>query len=119
MLAPAVPLLFLLSADALVRLPRRFAIALASLAAAHAWCLAMVRGDALTSVTSVLTSGPRLPWLTSVWRAGGTYLPTSLGAEASPSLLALPFLVLGALLLAWIWTRRGPRPAAPTQPSRG
>ena len=119
MLAPAVPLLFLLSADALVRLPRRFAIALAGLAAAHAWCLAMVRGDALTSVTSVLTSGPRLPWLTSVWRAGGTYLPTSLGAEASPSLLALPFLVLGALLLAWIWTRRGPRPAAPTQPSRG
>lgn len=109
MLAPAVPLLFVLCADVLVALPRRVALTLATLAAAHSWCLAMVRADAIESVAVVLTSGPRLPWLTSVWRAGETYLPFA----APPGVLALPFLALGAALLAWIWTRGWPGAKAP------
>lgn len=107
MLAPAVPLLFVLCADVLTQLPRRIAIALVGLAAAHSWCLAMVRADAIASIATVLTSGPRLPWLTSVWRAGGSYLPLAPG-QLSPSLLAAPFLALGAALLVWIWTRGWP-----------
>ena len=67
----------------------------------------MVRADAIASIATVLTSGPRLPWLTSVWRAGGSYLPLAPG-QLSPSLLAAPFLALGAALLVWIWTRGWP-----------
>ncbi|MCA9510917.1 MAG: hypothetical protein KC560_09460 [Myxococcales bacterium] len=105
MLAPVVPLLFVALADVWVALPRRVALALGALATAHAWCIAMVRADALASVETVLRDGPRLPWLTSIWRAGGTYLPLPAGVEAGPALLALPFLALGAALVALVATR--------------
>jgi len=109
MLAPAVPLLFLLSADVLVRLPRWAAIAGCALATLHAWCLAMVRADALESVTTVLGAGPRLPWVTSVWRAGEAYLPFGGG----PAALSLPFFALAAAALVWIWTRGASPPPRP------
>jgi len=109
MLAAALPLLFLLCADVLTRLPKRIALSLTAVAAFHAWCLAMVRSDAVESVWAVATSGPRLPWLTSLWRAGDAYLPVS----ASPALLSLPLLALTAALLAWLWTRGWPEAEAP------
>lgn len=110
MLAPAVPLLFLLCADVLVRLPRVAAIAACLLATLHGWCLAMVRADTFGSVVEVVTSGPRLPWVTSLWRAGDAYLPV----VGSPSLLSLPFFALAAAVLAWIWTRDPPARGAGT-----
>ena len=110
MLAALIPPLFLVCSDVLVRLPRRFLVPLGLLALFHSWCIAMIRGDAWESLTAVLSSGPKLPWLTSMWRAGGTYLPF----EASPSLHALPFLTLSALLLVAIWTRaRAPQCTQP------
>jgi len=118
MLAPAVPLLFVLCADVLTQLPRRVAIALAGLATAHAWSLAMVRADAIESIATVLTSGPRLPWLTSVWRAGSSYLPSA-SEQLSPSLLAAPFLAVGAGLLVWIWTRAWPEGRREHERARG
>ena len=101
MLAPVIPPLFLLCADVLTRLPHRIAVAIGTLAIVQGWCLAMVRADAGTSLGTVFSEGPRLPWLTSMWRAGGTYLPF----EASASMLALPFLALTAILVGWVWTR--------------
>jgi len=104
MLAPALPLLFLLVADSLVRLPRRLVLAIAGLAVFHSWCIAMVRADAIESVRVVLTQGPRLPWLTSMWRAGDSYL--SFLPQTGPQ--AWPVLLVGAVLLAWVWTRPTP-----------
>ena len=80
------------------------AIAACLLATLHGWCLAMVRADTFGSVVEVVTSGPRLPWVTSLWRAGDAYLPV----VGSPSLLSLPFFALAAAVLAWIWTRDPP-----------
>jgi hypothetical protein len=102
MLAALIPPLFVVCADVLVRIPHRFVVPLGALAIFHSWCIAMIRSDAWSSLTDVVVSGPRLPWLTSMWRAGGTYLPF----EASASLLALPFLVLSAAAIGIVWTRR-------------
>jgi hypothetical protein len=101
MLAALIPPLFIVCADVLTRLPHRFLVPLGVVAIFHSWCIAMIRADAWESLTAVLSSGPKLPWLTSIWRAGGTYLPF----EASASLLALPFLVLSALGVVATWTR--------------
>jgi hypothetical protein len=99
MLTPAVPLLFLASASVLVRLPRRLAIALAVLAVAHQWCLAMVREDAVGSVRAVLEHGFVLPWLTVLWKMGDQYLPIL--QRTGP--LALPVLLVAALAIVAVW----------------
>jgi len=109
MLAPVVPLLFLLCADVLHRLPRNAAIAIGVAGVLQGWALAMVRADPFASASLVLTEGPRLPWVTSLWRAGEAYLPVA----GSPSLLSVPFFGLGGALLAWVWTRPEPSPVSP------
>lgn len=105
MLAPVVPLLFLVAADVWAALPRRAALAIGALAAAHSWCIAMVRADAIESVVRIVSDGPRLPWLTSIARAGATYLPFEADARVGSALLALPFLALGGIVVAFVASR--------------
>jgi len=101
MMVPAVPMLFLSAAAVLLRLPVRVAAVLGGLAIAHGWCTAMVRGDAFGSVLTVLREGPKLPWLTSMWRAGDAYLPilSRMGDQAWPVVL------VGALVILGLWWR--------------
>jgi hypothetical protein len=108
MLAPAVPFLFLAAAAVLDRMPERVAFGLGALAVAQSWCIAMVREDAFGSVVTVLSHGITFPWLTSVWRAGGSYLPflQKTGAQG------LPLILLAALLLVFIWGLPGRRAEA-------
>jgi hypothetical protein len=102
MLAVVVPFLFLPTARALAAMPRRLAAVVGSLAVLHSWCLAMVREDAVGSVLAVLHGGLRLPWLTTLWRAGPRYLPLleSTGPQAWPLFAML------AVLLWMIWRVR-------------
>lgn len=99
-LVPAVPFLFLLAAGALLRLPRRAAVAVAASGTAVSWCLAMSRDveqarGVVGPVVDVLTNGPRLPWLTTLQRMG--YLPDG------PWALAPMALVAAGLAALW-WT---------------
>jgi hypothetical protein len=111
MLIPLVPLLFVCTASVLVRLPRRLAITLGVVATLHSWCIAMVRSDAITSVVTIVQNGPRVPWLTSMWRAGGHYLPLfdTYGPQAAP------VVVVGAAALLMVWgpPQQGGPKAAP------
>jgi hypothetical protein len=99
MLTAVVPFLFLPAARVLSGLPRLVAVTLSGLAVLHSWALAMVREDAVGSVAAVLDAGPKLPWLTSLWRAGPTYLPWL--ETGGPR--AWPLFVLLALVLWVVW----------------
>ena len=95
------PMLFLATAAVLLRLPARVATIIGASAVVHAWCIAMVRNDAFGSVVTVLREGPKLPWLTSMWRAGDAYLPilSRMGDQAWPVILT------GALVILGLWWR--------------
>jgi hypothetical protein len=98
MLSAVVPLLFVPTAAVLAAMPQRWAFGLGTIAILHSWCIAMVRQDALTSVTQVATHGTALPWLTSMRRAGDEY---AMGGEWLQN--GVPFLLFGALLLGLVW----------------
>jgi hypothetical protein len=115
MLAVVVPFLFLPTARVLATLPRRWAAGLGALAVAHSWCLAMVRQDAIGSVTRVALEGLRLPWLTSLWRANPAYLP--LLETTGPR--AWPFFVLLAVTLWIVWRAAPPSPLTQSPATEG
>jgi hypothetical protein len=98
-LVPCVPFLFLAAATVLARLPRRLAVAIALLAVGWSWAHAMVRETPWESARAVLTGGPQLPWLTSVWRSGAR-APLLL-RDAGPA--AWPLLLPAAAALAILW----------------
>ncbi len=109
-LAPIFPFLFVPVAVVLMRLPRVARYAIAVLAVAQAWCLAMYRDveigplGVLDSVVHVFLGGFQLPALTTLSRIGGgvsAYFPNGI----SP----LPLFVLTAAVLYGIW--RSPRTA--------
>ncbi len=110
-LVPAVPFLFLLVAEVLVRMPRALAYLFTVAAVVEMWCLTMVRENPLESIARVLLRGFELPWLTTLVKAAPQYFP-ELSGGASP--LAL-FLLTGVVIWG-IWRLRNPwRPLGPTE----
>lgn len=98
-LAPAVPLLFLLAAPLLERLPRLLLHAIVVLAIAHAWALAMVRESVPVSLLRVFVGGFELPWLTVIGKMATQYVPFLSTERPSP----LPLFLLAAALLFALW----------------
>jgi hypothetical protein len=93
-IVPAVPFLFLLVADVLLRMPRVLGYLVAAAAVAEMWCLAMVRESPVVSMSRVLLNGFQLPWLTTLVKTAPQYFPF-LAQGASP--LAL-FLLWGVVI---------------------
>jgi hypothetical protein len=112
-MVPAVPLLFLATADVWSRLPRGPALVLAVVTTAESWCLAMARESVPESIAAVLRGGLQLPWLTVLSKMGGQYVKRF---EAAPPDPTLPLLGIAALLvLLWRLPRRA-RPGAQARP---
>lgn len=115
-IVPVVPFLFLLTAGALLHLPRLWAVLLAAAGTYVSWCLAMYRDveqgrwgvpDAVLNITF---GGPQLPWVTTLSRIPDV-LPLPAGTVVSSSSL----LILAAGCIAAIWmvgpVSRGSLPA--------
>ncbi len=102
-MVPVVPLLFLLVADVLVRIPRLIAVAVAFAAVAESWFLAMVRENPMESALRVLLHGFELPWLTTLARAARQYAP-ALESGANP----IPLFAVVGCVLWMIWAARMP-----------
>jgi mannosyltransferase len=105
---PAVPFLFLLAANAFVRLPRRPAVAIGVVATGWSWCLAMARDveqglGVLEPIRRIAAEGFRLPWLTTLERMG--YVTE--GACEIPLLLGSA-VAIGAIWLVGAGRRLGP-----------
>lgn len=108
-LAPLFPFLFLAAVPALLRLPRAITFGVAFGSVVISWSLAMVRsqGTVLDNVQRALVEGFQLPWLTVLGKMSTQYLPW---LEGKPS--ALPWMVIGGVLIAFVWRVRDPwRPA--------
>lgn len=95
---PVTPLLFLLAAGVLLRLPALLSSLTGLLATYWSWCLAMYRDvehglGVLESIIHVTFAGFRLPWLTTLKNMG--YFPD--GVSAIPLL----FLLGTALWMIW------------------
>jgi len=97
-MVPALPLLFLLVADVLVRARRWVVLLISAVAIAQAWALAMVRENPFQSVQRVLEEGIQYPWLTTLQKAAGVNLPAPLDA-AMLTATWVPYAVLAAMLL--------------------
>lgn len=114
-LVPAVPLLFLLTAGVLLRLPRALACGLGVLSVYQAWAMAMYRdvergAGLLEPLLHVTLGGFQLPSLTVLSRIGADleYIPHG----PSP----LPIFTLAAGLLYVLWSRRIWTPRDSRQP---
>jgi len=96
-LIPLVPFLFLLAADHLARLPRRWLVPISALAVLHSWVLTVFREPVGMSWRLFLREGVQLPWLRTV-RAS---LAANGGPLASPwlpdALLLSTLLLVGSL----------------------
>jgi hypothetical protein len=99
-LVPAVPFLFLPAAAVLVAMPRRVALGVAALALFQSWSLAMVRADPLTSILTVLSDGPQLPWLTTLSRMGDQYGPAAAAIAERPAIVVAA-LAVGPIAMLW------------------
>ena len=102
-LAPAFPLLFVLAAPALARLPRWILYFSSVAALAHSWCLAMYRdverGLGLAEpLVRVLTGGFQLPALTVLSRMKGAY-----GDYFAEGVSPLPLFALAAAAIYGLW----------------
>ncbi len=108
-IVPALPLLFLLVADVLVRARRWVVLLITILAVGQSWAIAMVRDSPYESLRRVLAAGPQFPWLTTLEKTAATVFPP-LADPASPLAQWLPFgvvaLMLAGIVLIW---RIGPR----------
>jgi hypothetical protein len=109
-LAPAFPLLFVLTAPVLLRLPRLVLYLLSVMPVTHSWCLAMYRdverGYGLAEpVSRVFTGGFQLPALTVLSRMGGEF-----GDYFASGVSPLPlFALAGAIIFGiWKWTPSSP-----------
>lgn len=97
-IVPVVPFVFLLTANAILGLPRIVAVLLGIIATYWSWCLVMYRDveqglGVVESIKRITLEGFQLPWLTTLERMG-------LVQHASP----IPLLLLGALLIWALWT---------------
>lgn len=104
-LAPILPFLFVPAAMVMMRLPRRLAFALAVVAVAQAWSMAMYRDvergfGVLDTVLHVFIGGFQLPALTVFSRMGQAY-----GDYAAGGVSPLPVFAVVAALLFVIWWR--------------
>jgi hypothetical protein len=95
---PLVPFLFLLAVPVLRRLPPLLTYALAVLAFAQAWALAMVRESVPQSLLRVFVEGFQLPWLTVLGRTASQYAAF---LEGRPS--PLPLVALCGALVFVVW----------------
>jgi hypothetical protein len=105
-MVPAVPLLFILTAAVLVRLPRRVAFTIGSLSVAQAWSMAMYRdvergAGAFEPVLRVFLDGFQLPALAVLSRMGGQY-----GEYAQHGASPLPLFAITGVILYAIWSDR-------------
>lgn len=116
-IVPALPLLFLLVADVLVRARRWAVLLITVLAVGESWAIAMVRESPLESLRLVLAEGPQFPWLTTLSKVNTENLP-SFASQASSLGAWLPASVVAAMLLgiALIW-HIGPREHLRTESS--
>lgn len=74
-IVPIVPFIFLLAANVLMTMPRRFAILIGLAATYWSWCLAMYRdveqgSGVFESIKHITLEGVRFPWLTTLERMG-------------------------------------------------
>jgi hypothetical protein len=104
-LAPLLPYMFVLTAIALMRLPRRFAYLLATVAVAQAWSMAMYRDvergfGVLDPVLHVFIGGLQLPVLTVLSRMN------AYGDYAASGVSPLPILAVVAAVVFVIWSGR-------------
>lgn len=108
-IVPALPLLFLLVADVVVRGRRWVVVLITVLAVGESWAIAMVRDSPLLSLEHVLAHGPQFPWLTTLQKTAGTVFP-ALADAGSPLAQWFPAGVVAAMAvgIALIW-RIGPR----------
>jgi hypothetical protein len=102
-IVPAVPFLFVLLGDVIVKMPRILAYLAAFAAVFEIWCLSMVREDPLESILRVMLKGFELPWLTTIVKTAPQNMPW-LNRGVSPLML---FIIVG-LLVAAIWKLRDP-----------
>lgn len=105
-LAPAFPLLFILVATVLMRLPRRLAYVFAVIAIVQSWCMAMYRDvergwGVLEPILRVFVGGLQLPALTTLSNLGDQY-----GGLTSHGVSALPLFALTAAILFGVWSKR-------------
>ncbi len=105
-LVPAVPLLYVLAAAVLARIPRRWAYFVGLAAVAQAWPMAMYRDvergmGVLEPVAQVFLGGFRLPVLDVLSRTGGQY-GDYFAHGASP----LPLFLFAGLTIYGIWSVR-------------
>lgn len=104
-LAPVLPFLFVPTAIALMRLPRRLIFLVALVSVAEAWSMSMYRDvergfGILDTVLHVFIGGFQLPALTVLSRMSGAY-----GDYAAGGVSPLPIFGLTAAVLCVIWWR--------------
>lgn len=105
-MVPAFPLLFILAAIVLVRLPRIVIYFVAVAAVTEAWCMAMYRDverglGVLDPLLNVFIGGFRLPVLTTLSNLGGHY-----GGFSGQGVSPLPLFALLAVILYGLWSTR-------------
>jgi hypothetical protein len=102
-----VPLLYLLAAVVLIRMPRWLLFPVVVLVVAESWAIAMVRSHfgVHESLLRVFLEGFQLPWLSTLSRMATAYAPFLEGRGVS----ALPFMALAAALIYGVWSVRNPR----------
>lgn len=104
--APAFPLLFILAATVLMKLPRAIAYLIVVATVAESWCLAMYRDvergfGVLDPVLHVFIGGFKLPVLTTLQNLGSQY-----GGFSAQGVSPLPLFALTAAILYGIWSVR-------------
>ena len=101
-----VPTLYILSAVVLIQLPKILAYPLALVSLIVSISMGMVRSQVSVtdSIMRVFLEGFQLPWLNTLSKMATQYVPHLDGQRIS----AIPFLVLSAILIYWVWTVRKP-----------
>ncbi len=103
-MTPIIPFLFVPTALALSRLRRAPVFALAILAVAQAWSLAMYREvesslGVLDPLIKTLVEGFQLPVLRTIARTGGSY-----GGLGEHGVSPLPLFILAGTIVFGLWT---------------
>jgi hypothetical protein len=103
-MVPLVPILFLAASDHLVRLPRRWLLALAIPALLNSWVISMVREPVPESWRRVLAEGIQFPWLTVLKQTSPADHPVLGNPLLAPTILVL---VASVLVMIWRFGARG------------
>ena len=103
-MVPLVPILFLAASDHLVRLPRRWLLAVAIPVLLNSWVISMVREPVPESWQRVLSEGIQFPWLTVLKQTSSPEHPVLGNPLLAPTILVL---VAGVLVMIWRIGARG------------